>query len=73
MWLFSAAHIGTGTILMLFDSLIELLDLKIMHWMLFDVVILLYCRRATQSVGLLSYTFLRKTGQDDVIVPMVDV
>uniref|UniRef100_A0A5B7BTN5 Putative MORC family CW-type zinc finger protein 3 n=1 Tax=Davidia involucrata TaxID=16924 RepID=A0A5B7BTN5_DAVIN len=28
--------------------------------------------RATQSVGLLSYTFLRKTGQDDVIAPMVD-
>ncbi|XP_061360859.1 protein MICRORCHIDIA 1-like [Gastrolobium bilobum] len=28
--------------------------------------------RATQSVGLLSYTFLRKTGQDDVIVPMID-
>ncbi|GAB4847489.1 hypothetical protein Ancab_026546 [Ancistrocladus abbreviatus] len=28
--------------------------------------------RSTQSVGLLSYTFLRKTGQDDVIVPMVD-
>ncbi|CAK9157080.1 unnamed protein product [Ilex paraguariensis] len=28
--------------------------------------------RATQSVGLLSYTFLRRTGQDDVIVPMVD-
>ncbi|KAL5713380.1 hypothetical protein ACHQM5_015460 [Ranunculus cassubicifolius] len=27
---------------------------------------------ATQSVGLLSYTFLRKTGQDDVIVPMID-
>ncbi|KAI3857719.1 hypothetical protein MKX03_007142 [Papaver bracteatum] len=26
----------------------------------------------TQSIGLLSYTFLRKTGQDDVIVPMVD-
>ncbi|XP_043713918.1 protein MICRORCHIDIA 2-like isoform X2 [Telopea speciosissima] len=26
----------------------------------------------TQSVGLLSYTFLRRTGQDDVIVPMVD-
>lgn len=26
---------------------------------------------ATQSVGLLSYTFLRTTGQDDVIVPMV--
>ncbi|KAI4327667.1 hypothetical protein L6164_020100 [Bauhinia variegata] len=28
--------------------------------------------RTTQSVGLLSYTFLRKTGQDDVIIPMVD-
>lgn len=27
--------------------------------------------KATQSVGLLSYTFLRRTGQDDVIVPMV--
>ncbi|KAK9948507.1 hypothetical protein M0R45_004079 [Rubus argutus] len=28
--------------------------------------------KATQSIGLLSYTFLRKTGQDDVIVPMID-
>ncbi|CAM8880036.1 unnamed protein product [Rhodiola kirilowii] len=28
--------------------------------------------KATQSVGLLSYTYLRQTGQDDVIVPMVD-
>ncbi|XP_020550497.1 protein MICRORCHIDIA 2-like isoform X2 [Sesamum indicum] len=28
--------------------------------------------RATQSVGLLSYTFLRRTRQDDVIVPMID-
>lgn len=28
--------------------------------------------QATQSVGLLSYTFLRRTGQDDVIVPMID-
>ncbi|KAL9245901.1 hypothetical protein vseg_019500 [Gypsophila vaccaria] len=28
--------------------------------------------RRTQSVGLLSYTYLRLTGQDDVIVPMVD-
>ncbi|XP_021603097.1 protein MICRORCHIDIA 2 isoform X2 [Manihot esculenta] len=28
--------------------------------------------KATQSVGLLSYTFLRKTAQDDVIVPMID-
>ncbi|KFK30262.1 hypothetical protein AALP_AA7G238400 [Arabis alpina] len=29
--------------------------------------------KSTQSVGLLSYTFLRKTGQDDVIVPMIDL
>ncbi|WRX08311.1 Morc [Theobroma cacao] len=28
--------------------------------------------KATQSVGLLSYTFLRRTGLDDVIVPMID-
>ncbi|KAL9267946.1 MICRORCHIDIA 2-like protein [Drosera capensis] len=28
--------------------------------------------QATQSIGLLSYTFLRQTCQDDVIVPMVD-
>ncbi|CAA0839235.1 Histidine kinase-- DNA gyrase B-- and HSP90-like ATPase family protein [Striga hermonthica] len=28
--------------------------------------------RATQSIGLLSYTFLRRTRQDDVIVPMID-
>ncbi|KAH9307980.1 hypothetical protein KI387_035891, partial [Taxus chinensis] len=27
---------------------------------------------STQSIGLLSYTFLRKTEQDDIIVPMVD-
>ena len=33
----------------------------------------LSCSRATRSVGLLSYTFLRRTGQDDVIVPMVDL
>lgn len=26
----------------------------------------------TESIGLLSYTFLRRTGQDDTIVPMVD-
>ncbi|CAM6102337.1 unnamed protein product [Calypogeia fissa] len=26
----------------------------------------------TQSVGLLSYTFLRKTGREDVVVPMID-
>ncbi|XP_010511436.1 PREDICTED: protein MICRORCHIDIA 2-like isoform X2 [Camelina sativa] len=29
--------------------------------------------KSTQSVGLLSYTFLRKTGQDDIIVPMIDI
>ncbi|XP_027179806.1 protein MICRORCHIDIA 2-like [Coffea eugenioides] len=28
--------------------------------------------RATQSIGLLSYTFLRRTGHDDVVVPMID-
>eukprot|EP01018_Ginkgo_biloba_P031387 Gb_17013 [translate_table: standard] len=27
---------------------------------------------STQSIGLLSYTFLRRTGQDDTVVPMVD-
>ncbi|PON71531.1 Histidine kinase-like ATPase, C-terminal domain containing protein [Parasponia andersonii] len=40
-----------------------------------DVIVLsrAICKsQATQSVGLLSYTFLRKTGQDDVIVPMID-
>lgn len=26
----------------------------------------------TQSIGLLSYTFLRKTGREDVVVPMID-
>ncbi|CAN1190567.1 Protein MICRORCHIDIA 2 [Linum perenne] len=31
-----------------------------------------YGGKETQSVGLLSYTFLRKTGQDDVVVPMID-
>ncbi|KAG2240744.1 hypothetical protein Bca52824_090489 [Brassica carinata] len=29
--------------------------------------------KSTQSIGLLSYTFLRRTGQDDVIVPMIDI
>ncbi|KAF3440746.1 hypothetical protein FNV43_RR19032 [Rhamnella rubrinervis] len=28
--------------------------------------------QVTQSIGLLSYTFLRRTGQDEVIVPMID-
>ncbi|KAM7252409.1 hypothetical protein ACFE04_024292 [Oxalis oulophora] len=37
-----------------------------------DVIVFTRAGKLTQSVGLLSYTFLRKTGQDDVIVPMVD-
>ncbi|XP_052196796.1 protein MICRORCHIDIA 1-like [Diospyros lotus] len=40
-----------------------------------DVIVLSRAARGgkeTQSAGLLSYTFLRKTGQDDVMVPMVD-
>ncbi|XP_050375684.1 protein MICRORCHIDIA 2-like isoform X2 [Argentina anserina] len=40
-----------------------------------DVIVLSRATRgsqATQSIGLLSYTFLRRTGQDDVIVPMID-
>ncbi|KAK7360109.1 hypothetical protein VNO77_02085 [Canavalia gladiata] len=40
-----------------------------------DVIVFSRARRsshATQSVGLLSYSFLRKTGQDDVIVPTID-
>ncbi|XP_028774654.1 protein MICRORCHIDIA 2 [Neltuma alba] len=40
-----------------------------------DVIVFSRAMRSsqkTQSVGLLSYTFLRKTGQDHVIVPMID-
>ncbi|KAF0895542.1 hypothetical protein E2562_013858 [Oryza meyeriana var. granulata] len=29
-------------------------------------------RRNTQSIGMLSYTFLRETSKDDIIVPMID-
>uniref|UniRef100_A0A0D9VFV1 Morc S5 domain-containing protein n=1 Tax=Leersia perrieri TaxID=77586 RepID=A0A0D9VFV1_9ORYZ len=29
-------------------------------------------KRRTQSIGMLSYTFLRETGKDDIIVPMID-
>jgi hypothetical protein len=29
-------------------------------------------RVATQSIGLLSYTFLRKAGHEDIVVPMLD-
>ncbi|XP_072951406.1 protein MICRORCHIDIA 7-like isoform X2 [Typha angustifolia] len=29
-------------------------------------------RRPTQSIGMLSYTFLRSTGKEDIVVPMLD-
>ncbi|KAL0318907.1 UNVERIFIED_CONTAM: protein MICRORCHIDIA 4 [Sesamum angustifolium] len=29
-------------------------------------------KRSTQSIGLLSYTFLRSTGKEDIVVPMLD-
>lgn len=40
-----------------------------------DVVVFSCCNLtsvSTQSIGLLSYTFLRETGHEDIIVPMVD-
>lgn len=40
-----------------------------------DVIVFSCCNLtsvSTQSVGLLSYTFLRETGHEDIIVPMVD-
>ncbi|CAA0826961.1 Histidine kinase-- DNA gyrase B-- and HSP90-like ATPase family protein [Striga hermonthica] len=41
-----------------------------------DVIVFSRCRgyggRATQSIGLLSYTFLRSTGKEDIVVPMID-
>ncbi|KAL2620199.1 hypothetical protein R1flu_000404 [Riccia fluitans] len=40
-----------------------------------DVVVFSRCKSGpvvTQSIGLLSYTFLRKTGHEDVVVPMID-
>ncbi|XP_058074876.1 protein MICRORCHIDIA 2-like isoform X2 [Magnolia sinica] len=40
-----------------------------------DVIVFsrkIFGSRITQSIGLLSYTFLRRTGQDDILVPMVD-
>uniref|UniRef100_A0A1D1Z8J6 MORC family CW-type zinc finger protein 4 n=1 Tax=Anthurium amnicola TaxID=1678845 RepID=A0A1D1Z8J6_9ARAE len=40
-----------------------------------DVVVFSRCihgRALTQSVGLLSYTFLKRTGFDDIVVPIVD-
>ncbi|KAG0487411.1 hypothetical protein HPP92_009506 [Vanilla planifolia] len=40
-----------------------------------DVIVFSCCmkrRKVTHSIGLLSYTFLRKTGCDDIVVPVVD-
>ncbi|KAG5249661.1 protein MICRORCHIDIA [Salix suchowensis] len=42
-----------------------------------DVIVFSRCRgkdgkSATQSVGLLSYTFLTATGKEDIVVPMID-
>ncbi|CAN6472484.1 unnamed protein product [Victoria cruziana] len=42
-----------------------------------DVIVFSRCRgkdgkSSTQSIGLLSYTFLQSTGKEDIIVPMVD-
>lgn len=42
-----------------------------------DVIVFSRCRggkgkSSTQSIGLLSYTFLQSTGQEDIVVPMVD-
>ncbi|GJY79477.1 RNA-directed DNA polymerase, eukaryota [Tanacetum coccineum] len=42
-----------------------------------DVIVFSRCsgkdgKRATQSIGLLSYTFLRCTGKKDIVVPMLD-
>eukprot|EP00249_Psilotum_nudum_P017714 c26454_g1_i1 orf=114-2621(+) len=40
-----------------------------------DVIVFSRCSQnsyVTQSVGLLSYTFLRSTGHEDIVVPMVD-
>ncbi|KAI3435265.1 Morc6_S5 domain-containing protein [Psidium guajava] len=42
-----------------------------------DVIVFSRCRgkdgrRFTQSIGLLSYTFLRSTGKEDIVVPMLD-
>ncbi|GFP98170.1 morc family cw-type zinc finger protein 3 [Phtheirospermum japonicum] len=43
-----------------------------------DVIVFSRCKgkygsgRLTQSIGLLSYTFLRSTGKEDIVVPMID-
>ncbi|KAF9605206.1 hypothetical protein IFM89_014319 [Coptis chinensis] len=39
-----------------------------------DVIVFSRClgKRPTISIGMLSYTFLRSTGKDDIVVPMLD-
>ncbi|TXG56007.1 hypothetical protein EZV62_017320 [Acer yangbiense] len=42
-----------------------------------DVIVFSRCQgndkqRATQSIGMLSYSFLRGTGKEDIVVPMID-
>ncbi|KAI3763232.1 hypothetical protein L1987_53685 [Smallanthus sonchifolius] len=39
-----------------------------------DVIVFSRCseKRSTQGIGLLSYTFLRSTGKEDIVVPMLD-
>ncbi|KAM0984441.1 hypothetical protein EV1_011933 [Malus domestica] len=42
-----------------------------------DVIVFSRCegedgRRPTQTIGVLSYTFLRGTGKEDIVVPMID-
>ncbi|ONK72044.1 uncharacterized protein A4U43_C04F15100 [Asparagus officinalis] len=42
-----------------------------------DVIVFSCCREkegrsSTRSIGLLSYTFLRNTGKEDIVVPMID-
>jgi hypothetical protein len=41
-----------------------------------DVIVFTRCpaaggQPASQSIGLLSFTFLKKTGHEDIVVPMV--
>lgn len=36
-----------------------------------DAKLILFPSSPTQSIGLLSYTFLRSTGMEDIVVPMV--
>ncbi|GJW21270.1 AMP deaminase-like protein [Tanacetum coccineum] len=47
-------------------------------WLGADFIVFTWCptkneKRSTQSIGLLSYTFLRVTGKEDIVVPMLKV